>query len=359
MMNKRVRILSACALALAVTISGLTLPGAYAANAVDTGKTDCSIEFNLSKNVYASQPVVTPDPDEGSTEGQPVDKTPSFEEELAKCNITVKLYRVAAITETGAYRALEGFGGLNLDKINSQTSAADWEAKAKAAKEVIGDNTDPTAEVTLVKGKGKITGLATGMYLIAPQEVQSPYFTYTFKENLISLPNNYYYVTDPRKDEWVYNLTGDHAVGLKPEREERKGDLVINKTLTSYNATVGGATFVFRVDVTKMDGTSTSNVYKMAFSGTGSESLTIRNLPAGADVTVTEIYSGASYKLISDNNQTTKIIAKEKEDDAVSVSFTNGYNGGQNGGSGVVNRFFKNGEKVDYQNDLNAGRGEE
>ena len=148
MMNKRVRILSACALALAVTISGLTLPGAYAANAVDTSQT-CSIEFNLSKNVYASQPVVTPDPDEGSTEGQPegttepdegsteqqpVDKTPSFEEELAKCNITVKLYRVAAITETGAYRALEGFGGLNLDKINSQTSAADWEAKAKAAK---------------------------------------------------------------------------------------------------------------------------------------------------------------------------------------------------------------------------------
>ena len=49
MMNKRVRILSACALALAVTISGLTLPGAYAANAVDTSQT-CSIEFNLACN---------------------------------------------------------------------------------------------------------------------------------------------------------------------------------------------------------------------------------------------------------------------------------------------------------------------
>ena len=346
MMNKRVRILSACALALAVTISGLTLPGAYAADAVDTGKTDCSIEFNLACNV---------------DQGTKVGNEPTFLEELTAAEETINLYKVADIAATGKYTAATGFESLGLESVNSETN--DWADKAKTAKEIVKTNNMSATRTEKIEA-GKTTtivdNLATGMYLIVPEDVESDYFKYSFNASLISLPNNYY---DPTKtgssDAWVYNLTGTNAVGLKPDRQERKGDLVINKTLTSYNATVGGATFVFRVDVTKMDGTTTSNVYKMAFSGTGSDSLTISNLPAGADVTVTEIYSGASYKPSSDNNnQTTKIIAKEKEGDAVSVNFTNEYNGGQNGGSGVVNRFYNNNGSVSWENDLNAGRGE-
>lgn len=327
MMNKRAKILSACVLALAVTISGLTLPGAHAANAVDTGRTDCSIEFNLSKNVYGSG--------ENATDFA----------ELSGLPILVKLYKVATITETGAYNAVTGFEELNLDSISNETSAADWEEKAVKAKEVIEKNTtSPTATAVLNGGTGKAEGLATGMYLIVPQEVKSPYFTYNFKENLISLPNNYYYSNG--NDEWIYNLTGDYAVGLKPAREERKGDLKIIKTLTSYNATSGGATFVFNVKVKRLDGTETNNVYKIAFSGAGEDSLLIKDLPAGADVTVTEVYSGANYTLKSENNQTAKIIASEEEGNPVSVSFTNAHNGGQNGGSGVVNRFYKDGETI-------------
>ena len=163
----------------------------------------------------------------------------------------------------------------------------------------------------------------------------------------ISLPNNYY---DPTKtgssDAWVYYLTGNNAVGLKPGRQERKGSLEIIKSLASYNATSGGATFVFNVRVEKLDGTTvTNNVYKIAFDGPGdNKKYVVENLPAGAKVTVTEVYSGANYSLASTSakDQETFIVA----DAAVSVNFINEHNGGQNGGSGIVNNFYKNGETI-------------
>lgn len=338
-MNRRVKILGACALTLAVTLSGLALPRAYAAKAVDMNK-KCSIEFNLQNSVY-----------DAATENKDAEKAEDFAE-LNKLHVQVHLYRVADIKETGAYTETKGFEELKLDQISDKTTAEQWAEKAAKARELIESGVEPAAEtaVTLENGKGKVSGLATGMYLIVADEVKSPYFTYSFKESLISLPNNYWY--NSQSDDWIYNLTEKNAVGLKPDREERKGDLVINKTLTSYNATVGGATFVFHVNVEKRDGTVTNNVYKMEFNGAGNDSLTISDLPAGAIVTVTEEYSGASYKLVSDNNQQTAIIAQEEEGNPVSVSFTNEYDGGQNGGSGIVNRFYMENGSVDWENDL-------
>ena len=338
-MNRRVKILGACALTLAVTLSGLALPRAYAAKAVDVNK-KCSIEFNLQNSVY-----------DAATENKDAEKAEDFAE-LNKLHVQVHLYRVADIKETGAYTEAKGFEELKLDQISDKTTAEQWAEKAAKARELIKSGVEPAAEtaVTLKDGKGEVRGLATGMYLIVADEVKSPYFTYSFKESLISLPNNYWY--NSQSDDWIYNLTKNNAVGLKPDREERKGDLVINKTLTSYNATVGGATFVFHVNVEKRDGTVTNNVYKMEFTGAGNDSFTIGDLPAGAKVTVTEAYSGASYKLVSDNEQQVTIIASEEEGNPVSVSFTNEYDGGQNGGTGIVNRFYMENGSVDWENDL-------
>lgn len=338
-MNRRVKILGACALTLAVTLSGLALPRAYAAKAVDVNK-KCSIEFNLQNSVY-----------DAATENKDAEKAEDFAE-LNKLHVQVHLYRVADIKETGAYTEAKGFEELKLDQISDKTTAEQWAEKAAKARELIKSGVEPAAEtaVTLKDGKGEVRGLATGMYLIVADEVKSPYFTYSFKESLISLPNNYWY--NSQSDDWIYNLTKNNAVGLKPDREERKGNLVINKTLTSYNATVGGATFVFHVNVKKLDGTVTNNVYKMEFDGAGNDSFTIGDLPAGAEVTVTEAYSGASYKLVSDNEQQVTIIASEEEGNPVSVSFTNEYDGGQNGGTGIVNRFYMENGSVDWENDL-------
>lgn len=340
MMNRRVKIIGACVLTLAVTLSGLALPRAYAAKAVDVNR-KCSIEFNLQNNVY-----------DAATENKDGEKAEDFTE-LNKLPVRVHLYQVAKIKETGAYEKVTGFDELKLDEIDDKTTAEEWADKAAKARELIEKGTEPGAEtsVTLTNGTGKITGLATGMYLVVADEVKSPYFTYTFQESLISLPNNYWY-NGGGSDEWVYELTGSHAIGLKPDREERLGSLEINKTLTSYNETVGGATFVFHVNVEKKDGTVTNNVYKMEFNEAGNDKLIINDLPAGAKVTVTEAYTGASYRLISGNDQLVTIIAAEEEGNPVSVSFTNEYDGGQNGGTGIVNRFYMKDGSVDCENDL-------
>ena len=337
-MNKRVKIWSACALALAVIVSGLTIPGAYAADAVDTGRT-CSIEFDLACNV-----------DQGTKVGD----EPTYLEELTAAEETINLYKVADIAATGKYTAVAGFESLGLESVDSDTSATEWADKAEAAKTIVEESKmSATITATIVAGQTKATvgGLATGMYLIVPEDVESDYFKYSFNANLISLPNNYY---DPDQigssDAWVYELIDDgtvnHAVGLKPGREELKGSLKINKDLDVFNATYDSATFIFNVHVKKLDGTETNNVYKMAFTGAGSDSLVISDIPAGATVTVTEVYSGASYSLASANNQTATIIAQKEGVNPVSVSFTNTHNGGQNGGSGVVNHYYKNGETI-------------
>lgn len=342
MMNRRVKIIGACVLTLAVTLSGLALPRAYAAKAVDVNR-ECSIEFNLQNNVY-----------DAATENKDGEKAKDFAE-LNELPVRVHLYQVAKIKETGAYEEVTGFDELKLDEINDKTTAKEWADKAaKARKLIVEKGIEAGAEksVTLEGGKGEITGLAPGMYLVVADEVKSSYFTYTFKESLISLPNNYWY-NGGGNDDWVYELTGSNAIGLKPDREERLGSLEINKTLTSYNATVGGATFVFHVNVEKLDGTVTNNVYKMEFNGAGNDKLIINDLPAGATVTVTEEYTGASYRLSPDNGpQVTKIIAEEEEGNPVSVSFVNEYNGGQNGGTGIVNRFYMKDGSVDCKNDL-------
>ena len=340
-MNRRVKIVGACVLTLAVTLSGLALPRAYAAKAVDVNR-ECSIEFNLQNNVY-----------DAATENKDGEKAKDFAE-LKDLPVRVHLYQVAKIKETGAYEEVTGFDELKLDEINDKTTAKEWADKAaKARKLIVEKGIEAGAEksVTLEGGKGEITGLAPGMYLVVADEVKSSYFTYTFKESLISLPNNYWY-NGGGNDDWVYELTGSNAIGLKPDREERLGSLEINKTLTSYNATVGGATFVFHVNVEKLDGTVTNNVYKMEFNGAGNDKLIINDLPAGAKVTVTEAYTGASYKLVSDKDQKTTIIAQEEEGNPVSVSFVNEYNGGQNGGTGIVNRFYMKDGSVDCENDL-------
>lgn len=191
------------------------------------------------------------------------------------------------------------------------------------------NQTEATAFDNLIGGKGSVDGLSVGMYLVEAEEVQSPYYTYSFTPYLISLPNNQYYVTG--SDEWLY----DTSTGLKPDQQERYGDLEIDKTLTSYNETMKGASFVFDIEA-KVNGEIVySDVVSMVFDGTGTKSVVIKELPAGANITVTEVYSGSSYEATGEAEQTTQIVA----DEMVSTAFENQYDGKLNGGSSVVNHF--------------------
>lgn len=320
MMNKRLKQGSTFLLAVALTFPLLTLPGAKAANAIDTDA-ECSIEFDISGN----------------------------SSELLSASIPVNLYKVASVDVSGNYTATGTFAKLDLSSVsadNLDTAAATWSERAAEAKKLLKDDTEPTTTVTLTQGRGTATGLNTGLYLVDTPEVVTTNYTYTFTPYLVSLPtNNYYNIEDEanRNDDWIYDLTDSNAIGLKPEEHARYGDLKINKRLANHNATTGKkATFVFQIEITPLKSNKTeTRIESLDFEAAGDSSVTITKIPAGATVKVTEVYSGASYKLISEKDQETTIVATDKDakGDLASVSFTNDVDDNMNGGYGVKNNF--------------------
>ena len=329
MMNKRLKQGSTFLLAVALTFPLLTLPGAKAASAINTGQ-KCSIEFDISGN----------------------------SSELLSASIPVKLYKVASVDESGNYTGIGAFSKLDLSSVsadNLDAAAATWAERAAEAKKLLKDDTEPTT-TTLTQGRGTATGLDTGLYLVDTPKVITPNYTYTFTPYLVSLPTNNYYSGNGASDDWIYDLTKEHnsAVGLKPEQHVRYGNLVINKELVDHNATFGNnATFVFQIDITTLDNKKETRIEELTFNAAGSHSVTIKKIPAGSHVKVTEVYSGASYELASAKSQETDIIANPEKETEVEfkpaeVSFINKHDGRTNGGYGVKNN-FKLDENGQYQ----------
>ena len=329
MMNKRLKQGSTFLLAVALTFPLLTLPGAKAASAINTGQ-KCSIEFDISGN----------------------------SSELLSASIPVKLYKVASVDESGNYTGIGAFSKLDLSSVsadNLDAAAATWAERAAKAKKLLKDDTEPTT-TTLTQGRGTATGLDTGLYLVDTPKVITTNYTYTFTPYLVSLPTNNYYNNDQTSDDWIYDLTkeSNSAVGLKPEQHVRYGDLVIKKELKDHNATFGNnATFVFQIDITTLDKKTETRIEELTFSAAGDDSVTITKIPAGSHVKVTEVYSGASYELASAKSQETDIIANPEKETEVEfkpaeVSFINKHDGRTNGGYGVKNN-FKLDETGQYQ----------
>ena len=324
MMNKRLKQGTTFLLALALAFPLLTLPGARAANAIETDR-KCSVSFSVSG------------------EGNELTATGT--------DIKVNLYKVADVDVSGNYTATEDFKKLDVSSVSADNNAAanTWAARAKEAQKLLKDSVNPTATVTLAAGTGSLADLATGLYLVDTPEVVTTNYTYTFTPYLVSLPTNNYYSNG--NDTWIYDLTKKYnsAVGLKPEEHARYGDLKINKTLAHHNATTGKkATFVFKIEITSLKGKTETRIESLDFEAAGDSSVTITRIPAGATVTVKEEYSGASYKLTSAYDQTTKIIATDEKGAPVSVSFTNDVDDNMNGGYGVKNNFKLN-ENGQYQ----------
>ncbi len=276
MMNKRLKQGSTFLLAVALTFPLLTLPGAKAASAINTGQ-KCSIKFDISGN----------------------------SSELLSASIPVNLYKVASVDESGNYTGIGAFSKLDLSSVsadNLDAAAATWKERANEAKKKLtgsDGNTvvEPTETVTLQNGSGYKDKLDTGLYLVDTPKVITTNYTYTFTPYLVSLPTNNYYSGNGASDDWIYNLTDSNSVGLKPEEHARYGDLVINKKLEDHNATFGNnATFVFQIDITTPDNKKETRIEALTFSAAGKNSVTITKIPAGSEVVVNEIYSGASIE---------------------------------------------------------------
>lgn len=265
---------------------------------------------------------------------------------------------------------------------------------------------DPGLYLIIARNKG-VTDI--NKYKIAIQGsdniatiANSDEYTYIFSPELISVPmrgedgtldvssnsplgedgpmtgmSEAHHTYDP--DRWVYDVN----VYLKPVRVERYGSLVISKKLRVYeseeevlNETDEPAgqnekvTFVFKAEWTQKDENGSdvpgSKVESITFdSATDREKkILIDRVPIGTNITVTEIYSGASYReegntytrnamvegadiykgvaVLDETGRVTTIISEREnpvEELDPSVSFTNTYDGRQKKGYGINNEF--------------------
>lgn len=220
-------------------------------------------------------------------------------------------------------------------------------------------------------------------------------YTYVFAPQLISIPmKGTAEVKEPKKPQedymtsdtgdWIYDLN----VYLKPQRVERYGSLRIIKNLQDFAVVAGQqlkpVTFVFEITWTAVEGDPPQKVQhrrveSLTFTGAGEQEIIVERIPAGMDVTVTEVYSGAGYEIVGDRSHTVTIEADEikngvavvKKNGEVeeiayirngepgtgntggqnpaanikSASFENRYGGEQKQGSGIKNQFiFENGK---------------
>ncbi len=313
------RLTKGCALTLAflLTVPFMGRMQTQAANGIDTGKDDCSITVAVEQEGY-----------EGG---------------YGKAGIPVALYRVADVNVSGKFTGIDAFAGMDFNDVGeasaSEATAAAWrtlsEEAAKHLKGVIPvdqKNVVPAAGEGVSGASAEFTGLSTGLYLIVPAESYNDDYSvkYKFTPYLTALPSSEYALT----------------VGLKMESEQQYGKLNIRKTLADYNQSLGQVSFVFQVEGRdEHDVLVYSNVISTTHTGAGEVAAVLDKVPAGIEITVTEVYSGASYEIDGDSEKTVNVVSDAALEagagSEASVSFTNRYDGGNRGGYGVTNQFDK------------------
>lgn len=279
-----------------------------------------------------------------------------FAEDLKDAKLVYDLYLVAAAVsneedEGITFRMLEPFTDLKVPEAEDSDA---WQALAQEA-----------AALALEKGGAVVSAaplnepvrktdggndLMPGLYLLlARGEEMEDYvrrtedeegkiqisttactkmYEYSFLPELVSLPGKN---SDPEGESWNYDL----SVSLKPSRELRVAPVEISKALLSFRGP-DPALFVFDVTAV-LDGEIVySDVVAVSFDGPGLKRLPVGDLPVGAEVTVTEVYSGARYTVISGASQTIVVSAEDEN----TVVFENQYNDSVRQGGGIVNSFI-------------------
>lgn len=324
----------------------------------------------------------------------------------SKPELEIYLYQVASVDKFAQYTILNGYEGFRLDKVNEKNSditADDWrmiareitEKKLKLPVPVNADDiTDGTAtnkelkesllekvpdpmpawdgRLTIAAGEDSATWekIPMGMYLVWVKPVQTEEYEYTFLPYLLSVPDNAYERDEgDGSDAWIYGV----HVGLKPRQSVRYMDFVIRKRLNGYNTALGKAMFVFQVEAEREGKTVYSNVLGLEFDGTGTQEIKVEGIPAGSQVTVTEVYSGSAYQLTGTSvshagagagvtvNGGTVLIDRLTDDgsgESLTVDFTNDYRDVLTPGSGIINRFTKEGDHWRVQQSTAASGGE-
>ncbi len=308
-----------------------------------------------------------------------------------KGNIKVDLYKVADAELLAGYDAykLTLNSGYNTDKANAlfdkaQNASNNVSVNDVSASDLYRDLAQEIANTVLISKKETISPTATldfsklantlnnleaGMYLVVAhgsnlsmteytsirmnddgkqQIVTMAYsddngYVYTYLPELIALPSRgnapvgSFNTADAAV--WSYGVT----VTLKSEEEAQYTSLQIGKTFTvSEDAVIaGGDGCVFQIEATLNDEIVYSNVAAIPYEGRATGSVTLSKvIPVGAEVTVTEVYSGAAFTVSGE--EVKSIVAEaDREDGTIenNVFFTNNSNGIGTSGDIVTNSF--------------------
>lgn len=284
----------------------------------------------------------------------------TWDEDMEKAGIVIDLYKVAgarkdASYDTYNYEVEPDFAALEqrLTAGRAELDGSAWSDLAAEAAQIILRGETAVEPLKSVPVNTKIEELEWGLYLVVAHGenlsdyvkentdgkivtiAQSPEYEYSFFPSLVSLPSTSDNLDaegmNTSQGTWHYDAEGT----LKPERAPRFGDLEITKTLNGYH-TGTGAAFVFDVEAVLDDAVVYSNVVSINFTESGTRTVTLTGvIPAGAVVTVTEIYSGTSYTVVGDSAKTVTVSAEE----LASVAFENEYNDNGNHGGSILNSF--------------------
>lgn len=286
----------------------------------------------------------------------------------ANGELNVHAWKVADMQDTGKYELSEAFGGLGAESgawREMGLSEDGWKSLSEAAVALIYEldqEGNPVGEPRIpatyeraihVGEDGKLaepetfTGMDLGLYLIMVDRADSPKYTYTFSPVIVSLPwSVHQYDETSQDDAWQYR----REAFLKPAQAPRYGSIRIVKTLTEHNVSQGDVTFVFDVAARESAEPDAkivySNVVSLTFSGTGTKEAVLEHIPAGAVVTVTEVYSGANCEVTVSDDGSKTVTA---EGDPIAFAFENAYDEEAKNGYGVENRFRYDTERNTYQ----------
>ena len=279
-----------------------------------------------------------------------------FAEDAAAADVVIDLYKVADAKPVSGYDTYtyEFTGDYTDLAISDDPDEEAWKALTQEAAQIALDGKTPV--INGAPAGEAIGDLSCGLYLVIARGkdvadykvtvtgedgkesiatiAMSNEYIYEFSPSLVSLPGKEAdadgSINTSGPGDWLYDFT----VTMKCARELRYGSLEIVKTLSSYE-TKDPATFVFDVTAVLGDKVVYSDVVSLTFTEPGQKNMLIDKIPVGAQVTVTEIYSGSVYRPTSEVTRNTVIEA----DEVVSVTFTNTYDDENRGGGSITNHF--------------------
>ena len=302
-MNKIARRVLTLVLAAAM-LSGLA---ALAAEPVDVDA-PCSVTLDFGDAPEALDEYAAAD----------VQQAAAAQAELLAAEVQLDVYQLATAELQEGYDAYTFAYAAPFDTLDIPEDMTEDDMKTLAAEAYALIDTEVVPYTSGVKAAdeqyAEIEEMDAGLYLILPHTegdealtVLTDSFEFTYNPVLVSLPTRSGEGVIKTSDdgEWLYDV--DVNLVNKCEFEPRLGSIEISKEYTSLPTT--GVTCIFQVEATQYGENVFSNVYSMFFSDDTYQTQVVSGIPVGAQVTVTELYAGPGYQLVSSDGTNITITA--------------------------------------------------